>query len=111
MRMERTSVTPEQKDILAQVGMALVVLQVVEQIIRLVTTYVIQGPEPLTFEYLEALDRKERNKTIGFLLHKLRERVDLDDSFDDTLCQFLKMRNTFVHNLDEIHSATSRGAT
>ena len=100
--MGRPSITPEQKEILAQVGTALVVLQAVEQIIRLVTTYVIQGPEPLTIEYLESLDRKERNKTIGFLICKLRERVDLDETFDNTLRQFLEMRNSLVHNLNEI---------
>ena len=44
-------ISPEQKDILAQVGMAVIVTQAVEQLIRLVTTYVIQGREPLTLEY------------------------------------------------------------
>src|SRR5438128_11469036 len=100
--MKQPSITPEQKDILARVGMAMVTLQTVEQLIRLVTTYVIQGPEPLTLEYLQSLDRKERNKTIGFLLCELRKRVELDDTFDDTLRRFLDMRNTFIHNLDEI---------
>src|ERR1700733_12058741 len=102
MGMERSSIPPEQKEILAQVGAALVVLQAVEQVIRLVTTLVIQGPESLTLEYLDSLDRKERNKTIGFLLYKLRERVDLDANFDNTLRKFLEMRNSLVHNLDEI---------
>jgi hypothetical protein len=35
-------------------------------------------------------------------LAELHKRIDLDDSFDEILCLFLEMRNTFVHNLDEI---------
>jgi hypothetical protein len=105
--MERSAITPEQKDILAQVGMAVVVVQAAEQIIRLVMAYVIQGSEPLTLEYLQSLNQKERNKTIGFLWNQLRKRVDLDDSFDNTLCRFLEMRNTLIHNLDEISGGWS----
>jgi hypothetical protein len=50
----------------------------------------------------ESKNQKKRNRTLGFLLRELHKRIDLDDRFDETLCQFLEMRNTFVHNLDEI---------
>jgi hypothetical protein len=96
------AVDDERKKIVTFIGMALLVVQATEQIIRLVTTHVIPGPSPLTFESLRSRSRDARNRTIGFLLGKLRERVDLDETFDECLRRFLEMRNTFIHNLDEV---------
>jgi hypothetical protein len=43
-----------------------------------------------------------RAKTVGYLLHELRARVGIDDTFESVLSKFLAMRNTVVHNIDEI---------
>lgn len=92
----------ERKKIVTFTGMALLTVQATEQIIRLVTTYVIPSPNPLTFESLQSRNREDRNRTIGFLVGKLRERVEVAPTFDERLRRFLEMRNTFVHNLDEV---------
>ena len=44
----------------------------------------------------------KRAKTVGYLLHELRARVGIDDTFESVLSKFLAMRNTVVHNIDEI---------
>jgi hypothetical protein len=99
--MKKNLVAPEQKDILAFLGVTMLSVQTTEQLIRLVLTYVIQA-QPLTLESLQSINQKKRNKTIGFLLCELRKRVDLNDTFDTILRQFLEMRNSFIHSLDEI---------
>ena len=35
-------------------------------------------------------------------MHELRARVGIDDTFESVLSKFLAMRNTVVHNIDEI---------
>jgi hypothetical protein len=53
----------------------------------------------ITIRSLEAEEEIARNKTIGYLLHEIRKRVDIDNKFDATLKSFLAHRNTFIHGL------------
>jgi hypothetical protein len=100
----------KQKDMLAWMGMTTLLVQVTEKIIRLAMTFVIQNATPLTLEVIQAQEQAEQKKTIGYFLTELRKRVDLDDHFDEILCEFLRMRNTFAHNLDEIPGWTLNNA-
>jgi hypothetical protein len=43
-----------------------------------------------------------RAKTVGYLLHELKMRVAIDDTFEEVLSKFLQVRNTIVHDVDEI---------
>ena len=65
-------------------------------------TYVLPKMPNFTWEMLA--NRKEylRTKTVGYLLHELRSRVQVIPHFENVLTRFLGMRNTFVHNVDEI---------
>ena len=92
----------ELEAIFVRIGLLLHVVQITENLTRLVMTYVIQKDSPLTLEKLETLQGKERTKTLGYFICELNKRVDLDDGFGETLSRFLDMRNKFVHNHDEI---------
>lgn len=92
----------EQKDILARIGIAVVLAQTAEQMIRLCMTYVLQKDSPLTYEALQRQVKEERRKTLGYFLARLRQRAELDEDFDALLNDFLEQRNTLVHGLSEI---------
>jgi hypothetical protein len=65
-------------------------------------TYVLPRTPNLTWEMLYNRKQKLRTKTVGYLLYELRAQVEIIPQFDDMLTKFLEMRNTFVHNVDEI---------
>jgi hypothetical protein len=65
-------------------------------------TYVLPKTPNLTWEMLQDRQQYLRNKTVGYLLCELRTRVEIHPLFEDVLTKFLGMRNTFVHNIDEI---------
>ena len=74
-----------------------------EKLVRMVMTYVIQkGDGPLTLERLQTQREAEAKNTLGQFVTALRQRADLDPSFDERLKEFLKFRNQFVHNLDSV---------
>jgi hypothetical protein len=43
-----------------------------------------------------------RTKTLGRLLYEMRRRLKIIPHFEDILAKYLEMRNTFVHNVDEV---------
>ena len=85
-----------------RMGLALVLVQSAEQLIRSCMTYVLQKDSPLTIEKLEKQTREERKKTLGYFLGELRNRADLDEHFDALLEAFLEERNILVHSVDDI---------
>ena len=101
MTSSPNKLSPESKNLLAWIGFALIKIQTTEHVIRFAMKCVI-GKTNLTLEAFLSQDQKERNRTLGFILAELHKWIDLDDRFDETLCLFLEMRNTFVHNLEEI---------
>ena len=50
----------------------------------------------------------EQRRTLGALLKELKGRAKVDHNFKETLYRFLKLRNTFIHNISEIPGSTSR---
>ncbi len=83
-------------------GVAVLLVQTTERVIRLCMTLVLPKDAPLTFEKLQQQKESERNKTLGYFLSELRKRVDLDEHFDLLLKEFLKNRNDFIHDLDRV---------
>jgi antitoxin component of RelBE/YafQ-DinJ toxin-antitoxin module len=94
-------ITREHRDVLEAMGVALLVLQSTEDVLRLCMTFVIQKKK-LTLESLQQQEEIERNKTIGYFLSQLRHRVSVHPKFDSLLKDFLKNRNDFVHNLEQV---------
>ena len=93
--------TPPQRDVLVAIGVALLMIQTTERVIKLCMTFVLQRSNPLTLETLERQKKEERKKTLGYFLSELRKRTDLDDKFDALLEQFLEKRNVLVHDFGE----------
>ncbi len=92
----------EHQDVLLAMGVAVLMLQTTEKVIRLCMTLVLQKQAPLTLEALQEQEEVERNKTLGYFLAELRKRADLHDGFDALLKDFLKNRNDFVHDLSRV---------
>ena len=102
MRVTGAVLSLEQKQMLASMGVLLLHIQTLETIIRFCVTYVFHNKPSFSIEILKTQEKHIRNKTIGYLLHELRQRVGISDDFERVLNDFLQMRNMFVHNVDEI---------
>lgn len=83
-------------------GVALLLLQTAEKVLRLCMTFVLQKAAPLTLDSLLAQEESERNKTLGYFLAELRKRADIHPTFDQLLNDFLKNRNDFIHDLSRV---------
>jgi hypothetical protein len=95
--------TPLQKDALAAIGGALLIVQMAERMIKFCMHYVLQeGEGGLSYEKLKSLQAEEAKRTLGYFLAQLRRRVDVEASFDDQLREFLTLRNDLAHNLGDV---------
>jgi hypothetical protein len=92
----------EHQDVLLAMGVAVLVLQTTEKVIRLCMTLVLQRQAPLTLEALQEQEESERNKTLGYFLSELRKRADVHEGFDVLLKDFLRNRNDFIHDLSRV---------
>lgn len=95
-------ISREHQEVLLAMGVAVLILQATEKVIRLCMTLVLQKQSPLTLEALQEQEEIERNKTLGYFLSELRKRADLDDGFEVLLKDFLKNRNDFIHDLSRV---------
>jgi hypothetical protein len=94
---------PLQKDALAAIGGALVIVQMAERMIKFCMQFVLpEDDEALTYEKLKSQEADEAKKTLGYFLGRLRQRVEVEALFDNQLREFLKMRNQLAHNLSEV---------
>ncbi len=101
--------------VLAEMGIALLVIQNVEWLLRFTLRYPLSGAEGVTIETLERSESELRKKTLGNFLALLRQRVSVDDAFGGALDHFLNARNMFVHRVEEVpgwnlHSTEGRAA-
>lgn len=92
----------EHKEVLVAMGVALLILQTTERVIRLCMTLVLPKDGALTLESLQQQEESERYKTLGYFLAELRKRVNIDAEFDLLLRDFLKNRNDFIHDLSRV---------
>jgi hypothetical protein len=95
-------ISATQKQMLALIGVTLLRLQSTETTLQFCMTYVLPKMPNLTWEMLASRQEYLRTKTVGYLLNELRSRVQVIPHFENVLTRFLGMRNTFVHNVDEI---------
>ncbi|MDR4468482.1 MAG: hypothetical protein MRJ68_09315 [Nitrospira sp.] len=93
-----------QKEVLEAMGVALLMLQSAEKVIKLCTTLVLQKSSPLTLDLLQQQEESERTKTLGYFLSELRKRATVHESFDSLLTDFLKNRNDFIHDLSRVQN-------
>jgi hypothetical protein len=93
---------PDVNNIYSLIGVAVVYIQAVEHVIKLCTTFVLQGDDELTIEFFHKLDGHERKKTLGYFIGKIRERASLHPSFDGLLDSVLNDRNSLIHNQENI---------
>ena len=54
---------------------------------------------PFALQDLDSEDETSRRKTLGQLLRKLRERVEIDEDLEALFVTFLESRNLFTHRL------------
>jgi hypothetical protein len=90
------------REVLEAIGVALLLLQTAEKVIRLCATFVFPKKSPVTLELLQQQEEAERTKTLGYFLSELRKRVSVHESFDALLKGFLKNRNDFIHDLSRV---------
>lgn len=94
--------TPDQKDLLAELGGTLLMIQTTERVLRLCMTFVLPKASPVTLELLRAQEKAERKSTLGYFLGELRKRVDVDPQLDRLLDEFLERRNMLVHRFSDV---------
>src|SRR5690348_2290643 len=85
-----------QQAALALIGGALLLVQTAESAIKACMTYALPKHSPLTLKALQQQQGDERKRTLGYFLHELRKRADINASFDVELGRFLEDRNTLV---------------
>lgn len=89
--------------IFAEIGCRLVLLQDLEMLIAFVAKVVFEkSPEKAKKAILQS-----DNKTMGQLLHLLRKKIEINDSFDETLKRTLDARNLFTHEFSHIYNLRS----
>jgi hypothetical protein len=98
--MENLEVTEDQSKLLAYLGATLIATQMTERMISLCLTHILQLDGPLTLETLERA--KDRKRTLGQILQRMRDRIELDERFDEFLSEFLEKRNLLAHRLSEV---------
>lgn len=87
---------PSEEETFAQIGLLLLLTQQVEHTTSSLIGIVYPEQKP-SWEELEKLGKQ----TLGALLRKLKERVDMDPRFQGLFEHFLEGRNIFVHNLNQ----------
>lgn len=98
------SISEHQKEALQAMGVALLLLQTAEKVMRFAMTFVLPKNGPLTIDLLKEQEETERTKTLGYFFSELRKRANVHESFDDLLKEFLKNRNDFIHDLSRVPS-------
>jgi hypothetical protein len=85
----------------ALMGVCLLHVQLAERVLAGAVESVL-GDRTLTGAKLMEQTEYERKRTLGDFLKELRRCARIEPKFNDKLWRFLKMRNTFVHNLSEV---------
>ncbi len=85
----------------ALIGVCLLHVQLAERVLAGGVELVLQDPTLTAAKLLEQTE-PERKRTLGDFLRGLKSRAKIEAKFKDKLYRFLRMRNTFVHNLSEV---------
>jgi hypothetical protein len=79
-------------------GWCLLMVQEAERALARAVETVLDHPDLWLLEQSEF----ERKQTLGDFLKKLKRRVKVEPALKDGLYHFLKMRNTFIHDVAEV---------
>lgn len=93
---------PNVEDIYSLIGVALVNIQSLESLMKFCTTYVFQEGEFIDFEGIRRLESKEKKKTLGYFIGRVKERTEVHPNLLRLFESFLENRNMLVHNVDSI---------
>jgi hypothetical protein len=96
----KPEITEDQTAVLSSIGGALLATQTTERMISLCLTHILQLDGPLTLGTLERT--KTRKRTLGQILERMRDQIDLEDRFDAILSEFLESRNLLAHRLSDV---------
>lgn len=84
----------------AKIGRTLVMIQLTEALLDiLLLRTAFRGDKPVTAEELERAAKYERRETLGQLIQKLHQRVEVHPELASFLENFLEDRNRFAHHL------------
>jgi hypothetical protein len=92
----------EERDVMALIGLALISVQSTERLLKTILSMLLPEQPLITVDDLVQSENGLARNTLGQMLHKLRERTQLESGFDDRLEAFLKTRNTIAHNVDKL---------
>jgi hypothetical protein len=92
----------EGKEVLALIGLALLSSQATEQLLKSIIVMLIPEKPITSIEQLNESFNAEAKATLGQMLHKLRERTNLEPSFDGRLRKFLATRNHIAHDIKKL---------
>lgn len=94
---------PSRLEVAEGIGTLIVVMQTTERLILTTLNYVLPSSgAPQTLEDLTEEMRNNEGATLGRMISKLKQRVDLADDFEGVLRAFLQDRNTLVHDLQRV---------
>lgn len=96
---EYPPLTDAQKQVLQSIGLALFGVQGIEASLRFLLNFVFPQNEQATLQELYSQDQKTSKETLGRLIRKLKENVEVTLEFERQLGSFLELRNRFVHGL------------
>jgi hypothetical protein len=82
-------------------GVCLLSVQLAERALAGAVESVLKDRTMTADELMEQTER-ERKRTLGHFIKELGRHTQLEPHFDQNLWDFLKMRNTFVHDLSEV---------
>ena len=105
---------PEEIETITRVGVAFLLLHRLEKQICHCLVIVFPRRPLKTVDDLEQLTAAEQSKTLGQLVHALRQRTTVQPMLGSILKSFLEDRNRFIHHLSDqigdISTATGRKA-
>jgi len=92
----------ESLELAATVGRALICIQMVELLLGSLLRTAFRAAETVpTVQELEREQETVRRATLGCLIKRLRQKVELDPELETYLNKFVEDRNRFVHHLVE----------
>ena len=91
----KTEFDPKEEEILAQIGLILILVQDLEYILLHDLRLVFGDDKIISIEELFSSDRR----TLGAFVTKLKQSVELEKGFERLLDDLVKERNIFVHRL------------
>jgi hypothetical protein len=102
--LDELDASPEVKATFFMMGHCLFCVQAVEFSLKSALSV------PFALQDLDSEDRANRKKTLGTLLKKLRERVNINEDLEALLVIFVESRNLFTHHLTkEFDPGTRQG--